>query len=113
VEFLRSEVRFNNTLSEILVQINKIKLGLDAAEEAAMNNLVVEAISKLMKVDSGIETLESFEYTRVVFVLKDRASHLRTTLLENLNNYWGTLISVDHDNHSIAIQKEIQSKSTS
>ncbi|OCK75915.1 hypothetical protein K432DRAFT_446386 [Lepidopterella palustris CBS 459.81] len=111
VRLLENELVFNETLVEIVEQIQTISELLENAQDAAVQDQVIQALDKLEEADEAMAHLGTFENTRVVGLLQSRANQLRAAIVENATECWNALLLTDSAEHRVTIKDEIQRQS--
>lgn len=110
VVLLESELVFNETLVEVVEQMKGIEAELEAAQDAAVQSRVVEALDRLDGVEGVMQRLGTFRDTRVVGLLQSRASSLRAAIVENATECWNALVVTDSELRKVTVAHDIQSR---
>ncbi|KAF2112384.1 hypothetical protein BDV96DRAFT_525147 [Lophiotrema nucula] len=107
VSFLYSEISYNESLVRVVEQLKDISTLLESAQDAAVNGHVMHALDRLEDTDGALKQLGAFGNTRVVGVLKNKASQLRNAIAENTAELWNGLLVVDAAEKRITLRDEI------
>lgn len=103
---LKNELAFNDTLQATLERIKQASDLLDKAQDATVEQNIIEALDTLKMADDYIVHLGPFRDTRVAAVLHKRASQLRDTLAGSSLETWNLLIAVDVSKKCVTIKNE-------
>ncbi|KAI9821557.1 MAG: ribosome biogenesis protein ytm1 [Thelocarpon impressellum] len=109
---LQDEVAFNETLVGTLEVIQAISAGLDSAQEAAVENKMLEAIEMLDVSDARLGQLSNFDNTRPVKLIRQRSADLHRAVDERLDEFWDALMVVNRPEQRITLKHQIQRGST-
>lgn len=110
VDLLKGEVFFNETLAETLEQIERIHQLLYSVQEATLGDRLLDAIVWLEKAQEEIGMLRTFENTRVVKILRGKATDIHGAIVETIDDCWKALLRMDTSTGRVTIKHEIQSK---
>ncbi|KAK7179738.1 is centromere binding protein at prophase [Paraphaeosphaeria sporulosa] len=108
VSFLHSEIAYNESLVQVVEQLQDISTLLEAAQDAAVHNHILHALERLEDADGAFKRLGPFENTRVVGLLKTRSGQLRSALAENVTETWHSLLLVNTAERKITLKDEIE-----
>ncbi|KAF2242557.1 hypothetical protein BU26DRAFT_466911 [Trematosphaeria pertusa] len=112
VSFLHSEIAYNESLVQVVEQLQDISTLLESAQNAAVQGHVMHALERLEDADAAFKRLGPFENTRVVGLLKSRAEQLRSAITENLKELWNALIIIDPAEREVTLRDEIERGAT-
>lgn len=112
VSLLYTEIAYNESLVEIVERLRDISSLLDSAHEEAVQGSVLNALERLDDIGAAFTSLDSFENTRVVGVLKTRAGELRAAIVETMTESWNALLVVDSTERRVSFKETIQGNRT-
>lgn len=92
-------------------QVQRIRGRLDQAQDAIVDDHLLEAIDLLAIASQDMEDLRGLKSTRVVGVLSNRADELRNAIIEVLDECWDALIESNSAEKYLRIKSEVQRKS--
>ncbi|MCJ1477975.1 ribosome biogenesis protein ytm1 [Lambiella insularis] len=105
VELLKGEIAFNEALSSTLQQVHDLRDTLDAAQHAALNNSLPDAIALLKNADRQLSELRGCENTRLAGLVRAKVADLHKLVAENLTEQWNALVHVDTDRSLVSFHK--------
>jgi centromere/kinetochore protein ZW10 len=108
VSFLYSEIAYNETLVQVVEQLQDISTLLDSAKHAAVYSHILHALERLEDADGAFQRLGLFENTRAVGLLKARSADLRSAIVESVTETWNALVVVDTTEKRVALKDKIE-----
>ncbi|KAL5448743.1 hypothetical protein PMIN07_000622 [Paraphaeosphaeria minitans] len=108
VSFLHSEIAYNESLVQVVEQLQDISTLLESAQDAAVRSHILHALERLEDADGAFKRLGPFENTRVVGLLKTRSGQLRSAIVENVTETWHSLLLVNPAERKITLKDEIE-----
>jgi centromere/kinetochore protein ZW10 len=112
VSFLYSEIAYNESLVQVVEQLQDISTLLESAQDAAVHSHIIHALERLEDADNAFKRLGLFESTRAVGLLKTRSGDLRSAIVENVTEAWNGLIMVDTTEKKVVLKAEIERDTT-
>jgi len=112
VSFLYSEIAYNESLVQVVEQLQDISTLLESAQDAAVHNNILHALERLEDADGAFKRLGPFENTRAVGLLKSRSGDLRSAIVENMTEAWNGLIAIDTTEKKVTLKAEIERETT-
>ncbi|KAF2684831.1 hypothetical protein K458DRAFT_301641 [Lentithecium fluviatile CBS 122367] len=112
VSFLYSEIAYNESLVQVVEQLQDISTLVESAQDAAVRSHIMHALERLEDADGAFKRLGPFENTRAVGLLKTRSGELRHAIVENVTESWNALITVDTAEKKVTLKDEIEREAT-
>jgi centromere/kinetochore protein ZW10 len=109
--FLQAELRFNETLANVLGRLQLIGTTL-AQADAALNTGEFDetVVENLDSAEQTLEKLEGLDGIIVVGLMKEKAKGLRKLLVNKVESAWNSLVQVDKDKRFVKILKVAESR---
>lgn len=108
VSFLHSELAYNESLVQVVEQLQDISTLLESAQDAAVHSHILHALERLEDADGAFKRLGPFETTRVVGLLKTKSGQLRSAIVENVTETWHSLLLVNTAERKITLKDEVE-----
>ncbi|KAG4438487.1 hypothetical protein IFR05_006010 [Cadophora sp. M221] len=111
-DFLTKEVSFNNQLVSVLRSLQGVNESLNKAEECASERRIIDALHMLEAAWKILGEIPLDKTTRVMRLLDSRCFELRILIHEQFSTTWEALISVDRDESTITVNREVPGDTT-
>ena len=110
VSFMEEELGFYNSLSTTLDQIRGLAATLSSAQEATLDDQVLDAIGFLKKAEADLQDLKGYQQSALGGLLLGKVGELKKLLGASLRKHWYQVIHIDHSNSKITIREHVQGK---
>ncbi|KAH6694901.1 centromere/kinetochore protein-like protein zw10 [Leptodontidium sp. MPI-SDFR-AT-0119] len=111
-DFLAKEVSFNNQLVSVLRSLQGVNESLNKAEECASERRIIDALHMLEAAWQILGEIPLEKTTRVMRLLDSRCFELRVLIHEQFSTIWEALISVDREQSTITVNREVPGDTT-
>ncbi|KAI9735790.1 MAG: hypothetical protein M1818_006399 [Claussenomyces sp. TS43310] len=105
--FLQKEAVYNRQLRLALEEISEVIKLLDHAEHAALERQVLEALRLLSSARVIIHDIPSYNKTRAIRLLDERAFMLRLSLENDFGSMWEQFITINKGIGSVTINQDV------
>lgn len=106
-EFLKKEINYNNILVASIKRIKSIKKDIDTAEQMIARHETMPAVKMLAEVLQRIHSLPNYHRIRAFTLLEDRALDVGSSLHQEFEITWNSLIHVNTETRTIQISHSI------
>ncbi|KAJ9200695.1 hypothetical protein DTO164E3_1451 [Paecilomyces variotii] len=103
VELLKTEIAFNQALTETLEQVHKLSCRLDAGRTSLAEGDVIAAIESLEHTEKALGEVAFPKNSNVTAILYEGLNGLRRSIIEALRVRWDSLVQFDKKNHRLVI----------
>lgn len=103
VELLKTEIAFNQALTETLEQVHKLSCRLDAGRTSLAEGDVIAAIESLEDTEKALGEVAFPKNSNVTAILYEGLNGLRRSIIEALRVRWDSLVQFDKKNHRLVI----------
>jgi protein transport protein DSL1/ZW10 len=101
---LVSEIRFNETLSGMLGQLQLVGSMLSRVEQDLDGGKLDYSIEILNSAEDALGKLALSEETIVMGLMKQKAKHLRSALVKKIEESWGNLLEVNLKDGEVSVK---------
>jgi len=109
-QLLVSEIKFNESLTDILSKLQLIDLTLSQVEHLLDTGELCQAIETLDDVEAALEKLPEPEGTIVISLIKEKAKGLRSMLASKIEDCWKYLFKVNPQRSEISVYRDTAGK---
>lgn len=103
VELLKTEIAFNQALTETLEQVHNLSSRLNAGRNSLVEGDIMTAIESLEDTEKAIGEAVFPRNTNVMGILSESPNGLRRSVVEALRMRWSSLVQIDKKKHQLVI----------
>jgi len=95
VELIKTEIAFNQAVTEALEDVQRLYQRLNAGRQALEQGHIMDAIESVEDTEKAMEGVAFSKNTNVASVLSENTSGLRRSIIESLLARWSSQIKID------------------
>lgn len=103
VELLKTEIAFNQALTETLEQVHNLSRRVDAGRNSLAEGDVIAAIESLEDTEKILADTAFPKNSNVTAILYEGLNGLRRSIIEALSVRWGSLVQIDKKKHQLVL----------
>lgn len=103
VELIKTEIAFNQAVTEALDDVQRLCLQLDAGRRALEDGNIMDAIGSVEATEKAMEMVAFSRNTNVASVLSENTSGLRRSIIDSLLVRWNLQVKIDRKKGELVI----------
>ncbi|KAL1858476.1 ribosome biogenesis protein ytm1 [Paecilomyces lecythidis] len=103
VELLKTEIAFNQALTETLEQVHNLSRRVDAGRNSLAEGDIIAAIESLEDTEKILADTAFPKNSNVTAILYEGLNGLRRSIIEALSVCWGSLVQIDNKKHQLVL----------
>ncbi|KAL2002346.1 hypothetical protein VTN02DRAFT_129 [Thermoascus thermophilus] len=103
VELIKTEIAFNQAVTEALEDVQRLCLQLDAGRRALAEGSIMDAIGAVEATEKAMEVVVFSRNTNVASVLAETTSGLRRSIIDSLRVRWDSQVKIDRKKGELVI----------